>query len=511
MDELASFPPVRKRATDKALRQLFASLDWPAALALVLPFLLYLHTMAPTVYNLDSAELTTAAATGGILRATGYPLYLALGWLWSHLPVGDVGFRLNLFSAFCAALTILLLELSLRRLRVGLWARLGALGLLASAPYFWAMSLIAEVYTLHTALLAGILLATLRWRERPTAKRLALVIFLLVLSFGNHAATVLLVPGLAWFLFATAPRRLLQGQTWRLALPAALLAACVFLYLPLRYAAAPAFNYAGQFDAQGNFIAVNLQTLHGFLWLVTGRSFAAQMFGYNLAGVGREIVSFAAQLWQAFFAVGIGPGLLGMLLLWKRDRRLGEMLLLLFGANVAFYVNYHVVDKNTMYLPAYVIWALWLALGLQELWRWTHNTRLQQAVRWFFPIVALLAVAWNWQHVDLSGDWSARQQGEEILQNAAPDAIILGWWDTVPVVQYLQLVEGRRPDVLAINRFLISGENFDRLVEREAGQRPIYVNAPPPEFLRSMRVEHAGPLYRLYQRENHATQEDNPR
>ena len=28
-----------------------------------------------------------------------------------------------------------------------------------------------------------------------------------------------------------------------------------------------------------------------------------------------------------------------------------------------------------------------------------------------------------------------------------------GWWDSIPVVEYLQLVEGERPDVTAINRF----------------------------------------------------------
>ena len=508
MDEHAAFTSAARTSSLRRLSAHAAAIDWQAALSFTLPFVVYLRTLAPTIYNLDSAELTTAAATGGILRATGYPLYLVLGRFWSLLPVGDVGFRLNLFSAFCAALTILLVELSLRRLRVGLWARLGALGLLASAPYFWAMALIAEVYTLHTALLAGIVLAGLRWREQPTARRLALLVFLFVLSLGNHAATILLLPGLAWFLFATARRRLLQWRAWRLALPAAMLAASVFLALPLRHAAAPAFNYAGEFDAQGNFVAVNLQTLHGLLWLVTGRTFAGQMFGYDIAGAAREAAAYGAQLWQAFIGVGLGPGLLGAVLLWRRDRALGGALALLFLANVIFYANYRVVDKNTMHLPSYVIWALWLGLGLEELLRWLRETRLQQPVRLLLVALVLLAVAWNWPRVDLSDDWSARQQGEEILASVAPNAIVLGWWDTVPVVQYLQFVEGQRPDVLAINRFLISAENLEHLIENEAARRPLYINSPPPQFLRSMNVERAGTLYRLYPKQLSQTQEN---
>ena len=66
--------------------QSLASVGWRTVAAFGLPFVLYVLTLAPTIYNLDSAELTTAAATGGLVRATGYPLYLLLGWVWSRLP-----------------------------------------------------------------------------------------------------------------------------------------------------------------------------------------------------------------------------------------------------------------------------------------------------------------------------------------------------------------------------------------------------------------------------------------
>jgi hypothetical protein len=387
-------------------------------------------------------------------------------------------------------------------MRVSLWARLGALGLLASAPFFWAMSLIAEVYTLHTALMAAIILAGLRWRERPTAKRLALITFLVVLSLGNHAATVLLIPGLVWLGLSTAPGKLLEPRTWRLAVPAALLASTVFLYLPLRYAADPLFNYAGAFNAQGHFEPVNLQTVEGLLWLLSGRTFAGQMFGYDATGLLSELGAYTTQLWQAFFALGIGPGILGAAVLWRRDRSLGGLFLLLFVTNVAFYASYRVVDKNTMYLPTYVVWALWLGLGLQALWRWTRDTRLRWPARLLVALVVLLAVGWNWQRVNLSDDWSTRQQGEEILEVVAPNAVVIGWWDTVPVIQYLQFVEGHRPDVMALNRFLISGEDLDTFIRNEVGQRPLYINAPPPKLLSDIRVEAAGPLFRLYPRDH---------
>ena len=100
------------------ISHLFRRLDKRSLVAFFLPFILYTITLAPTIYNLDSAELTTAAATEGLVRATGYPLYMFLGHLWSKIPVGDVGYRMNLFSAFCGALTILLADRILRRLKV---------------------------------------------------------------------------------------------------------------------------------------------------------------------------------------------------------------------------------------------------------------------------------------------------------------------------------------------------------------------------------------------------------
>jgi hypothetical protein len=54
------------------------TVDWRGLAAFALPLLVYVLTLAPTIYNLDSAELTTAAATGGLVRATGYPVYLML-------------------------------------------------------------------------------------------------------------------------------------------------------------------------------------------------------------------------------------------------------------------------------------------------------------------------------------------------------------------------------------------------------------------------------------------------
>ena len=480
---------------------------WTATFAFAAPFVLYLRTMAPTIYNLDSAELTTAAATGGLIRATGYPLYLLIGRLWSHLPVGDVGYRMNLLSAVCGAVTVMLVERMLRRLGVGVWPRLAAIGLLATAQVFWAMALIAEVYTLHTAILAGVILALLRWAEDPTPGRLALATFLTGIGFGNHVATMLAAPGFLWFVLNTEPKKALEFRSLGLATAGLAAGLAVYLYLPLVYWTRPEFNYVGWFDASGTFEPINLATLEGLWWLVSGKVFADVMMAYSTPELLREIGHFGAELVRAFMVIGIGPGVAGIIVSWRRSRALGGLLMLVFAISAGFYINYRVIDKDTMFLPAYLIWALWVGIGYQWLIDWSgrpspairpHARRTTVlALKAIMAAAVIFAVSWNWPLVDLSDDWSTRERGEKILEIAGPDALIIGWWGTVPVVEYLQLVEGQRPDIQAINRFLIRTDDLLELIAREVDRRPVYIDEPLDGQPGSIEAVPVGPIFRL--------------
>lgn len=502
------------------------ALDRRAAIAFGLPFILYWFTLAPTVYNLDSAEFSTAAATGGIMRATGYPLYLIVGWFWSHLPIGDVGYRMNLLSAVCGSLTILLVDRILRRWQVDPWAAFGALGLFACSTYFWGMSLIAEVYTLHTAFMAAIILWLFYWAENPTPTRLGWLTLTVGLGLGHHAATVLLIPGCVWFLMTVAPRQFLRPKSIIMGTVCGLLGLSIYIYLPLRYSMDPIFNYAGKYDATGQFIPLDLHTVTGVWWVVSGKVFADQMLGYSWTQYWAEVIAFGGQLSQTFFAFGLGPGLLGLFVLARQDWRWAGTLLLMFVVNAWFYIGYNVVDKNTMFLPTYLVWTIWLALGYQWLINWLQppiesrrqskrkpkqksiiipTTLSSMWERWVLrsAIVALvgLAVWWNVSLVNLADEWQVRITAEAQLEQVEPNALIFGWWDTIPPLEYLQIVEGQRPDVRLINRFLIDHADMRAFIEQELPHRPVYIDDPPLDFLDTMQTQPEAQLQRLTYRE----------
>jgi hypothetical protein len=238
--------------------------------------------------------------------------------------------------------------------------------------------------------------------------------------------------------------------------------------------------------------------------LVSGKAFTGQMLAYQGSALWHELINYAIQLSRAFFIFGVLPGVMGALILLRRDWKAGVMLGLMFTFSAAFYIDYRVIDKNTMFLPSYLVWALWIGLGYQKLLDWLKQGDLPVTqTKGFFLfrstplLIALLAIIWNWSLVNLSNDYSARQRGEAILSQVDQGALVLGWWDTVPVIQYLQLVEGQRPDVQAVNRFLISQEDLYQYIRKEVANRSIYIDSPPTELFESFDIVSIGPLYQI--------------
>src|SRR5882672_327789 len=110
-------------------------------LAFALALAIYASLAAPTVMFADSAEFQTVALTGGIPHSTGYPTFVLIGRLFSHLPFPDRAFRITFMSACFGAGSVALLVLILHELGIGLVpALMGAL-LFGSTFTFWRAAL----------------------------------------------------------------------------------------------------------------------------------------------------------------------------------------------------------------------------------------------------------------------------------------------------------------------------------------------------------------------------------
>jgi hypothetical protein len=228
------------------------------------------------------------------------------------------------------------------------------------------------------------------------------------------------------------------------------------------------------------------------------------MMAYDLRGYLEQAWHFVGELWRLAFGVGFLVGVLGVVQLLRQRRVTAAALLLMLVAHAGFFIGYAAGDKDTMYLPAFLVFALFIAVGYQDLFdriARESEARARRPRGHALPLRAQLAAGvgcallWNLPRVSLRGDRSARIRGETVLRRLEPGALLLGDWSTAPVAQYLQLVEGRRPDVQIVNRFLISPRNALLLLRREAGRRAVYVDSPLP--LLGLELEPAWPLYRV--------------
>src|SRR5512147_1925971 len=128
------------RARRPAADTLIATALMTGALAL------YAVTLLPGLGSGDTAEFQRVAPTLGVAHPTGYPLYTMLGWLWSHIPLGGTpAWRMNLFSAFAAALAVGALFLAARALGQARVVAAAAALTLAVSSTFWSQATIAEV------------------------------------------------------------------------------------------------------------------------------------------------------------------------------------------------------------------------------------------------------------------------------------------------------------------------------------------------------------------------------
>jgi hypothetical protein len=260
-----------------------------ATLWLVIP------TLAPSVLSEaggDTAEFQTVSWVLGTAHPTGYPSYVILGFVATHvLPFGDPAYRMNLLQAFLAAgaiagtIAIVQLLTGMRWIALATGLLLLVMptfspvavafpseGWLESSPVFWRLSTYADPHMFHLALVALIFLLLLVWErrradrdpERPGHPDRWLVAAAAVYgaALANHSLTLMLAPAIGLFVLAVAPRIILQ---WRLVLVSAGIlaatAAAFWLELPIRAAMHAPLVYA------------HPDTWNGFLYVVTGQQF----------------------------------------------------------------------------------------------------------------------------------------------------------------------------------------------------------------------------------------------
>jgi len=133
--------------------------------------------------------------------------------------------------------------------------------------------------------------------------------------------------------------------------------------------------------------------------------------------------------------------------------------LLIFLGNFIFYINYRVLDKDTMFLPAFIMVAFFIAAGLQEGFQFINNKtfdfKTKQTIATiqslFWAVIIVLSCAINWQWTNLSNFVGPETYSSMILASVESGSTIVAGWSPAVVLEYEQLVAGKRSDIHIYN------------------------------------------------------------
>lgn len=448
--------------------------DWLAlALLALAAFALYAASAPHTVQLEDDGLFITAAKYAGVVHPPGYPLFVGLSWLAGLIPVGGIAWRVHCLSGLMGALTCAAISWIVLRRTGNRPAAYLAGAALAVSEHFWSQAIIADVYTLNTALLFGTWALIQEAAAANSAKRATglwvAAALLIGAGLANHLP--LLVLGSPLLL---APVLVAGRDFWRRVpylLPLALaVAGLLYGWLLWRSHVATPVNFLGVID--------NWDTFWGYiarkLYVGTDNSVNSGMA--DKLGYARY---FVTQLFTQFSPLGFGLALWGLLAAWRAGLRAhigllcelaaffcsSFLLIWLLGFDYEYLTT--AVFRPYM-LIAYCILALWFGFGLHACLK-----ALRARGAWFAPAFAALCLClfagtgvWNGIKNENYQPHSsfAAEQARTILNMLEPNSVLIAYGDMyIFPLAYMQMVEGMRPDVRLLN---YSGQMLeDREVE----------------------------------------------
>ena len=443
-------------------------LDLCAILAVVIPFTVYMATLAPSVTFFDSGEFITASASLGSAHSPGYPLYLMYTNPFTWLPLGNIAFRVNMATAFSSSLACLgVYLLTIRLLKdeqlvdnpvFSMWihklAGLSAACAFAFTPRLWLQSNHDKPYPLLAFISAVIFYLVLLWRqhykqgnERPAFIYAAT--FLAGMSMALHQSVVLLLPTWAVLIILTDWHMITRIKELILATAFALFGFAIHLYLPLRATQNPLLNWGDP------------KSSTQFLWHFLRRGYPSEPHLRDISLRWEQVKAFNVA--HEFTLVGVLLVMFALFRLWKGQRDIVIAYLTgicVFLLIIAGYFNTPlemIFLTEEFFTPLYLLSAVLIGVGLFYLLAFAFsNSHLPDKFGYsvysviavmFFSLPIVMCVT-NYYENDQHNNYIAFDYAANSLRSLPQNAVMFTWGDSGAFpLWYLQGVERMREDV----------------------------------------------------------------
>jgi hypothetical protein len=455
-------------------------LFWLAAF--VVPAIVYIAGVSPEPASWDTAELQGVPYILGITHPTGFPFYVLVGYVWSHLfAFGSVAWRMNALSG--VAIAVAAAAAYGVALEFGASAAVAFLATLwfAFSQNIWSHAVRAEAQDLAVACEAVAIYAVLRWTRGGSGVWYATAFALCGLGMAAHPNALWLLPALVVAGAIAARRPSLRLAAGSLALLVAGLA--LYLYLPLRsaYVVAHQLDPAAVLPGAGGGIFWNYNdphTVHGLIAELTGSETETPVYLFaslNPVHIEAAIWAFIAGMHSQFGTFATLLLAAGLVVAWRRDWRATLVVVLACTTALLFSVVY----PNESDVGRYRLLASWLAVPLFG--ALTPKSKRAGDLLLHVALMFFLAVnTWNafqsqrgfFHHTPGEG---GRWVIDAVRPHVPAGGVIVSYWLDATSLAYGAYVDGSLP-----GRIVISDDKLRiDLYKRWAQQRSIFVLVDP--------------------------------
>lgn len=324
-----------------------------AILAAALPFIVYLMTLERKLIGGDTAVYALQVTEMSIMVPTGYPMFSMLEKLFTFIPIGDVAYRLNFFSAVFGALTILFLFLSINRLVKNAFVSFVSSMIFAFMIPFWEVANRLEFDTLQTFFIALLFFSTLLYKENKTRKYLYFFSFCLGLSLTNHPLVFFLVPAVVLYAIIINPKIFKNAKAIFISILYFILPLMSYLYLPIR-------------SLQGY---GTINTPLKLLLYVTGRYATGEVHGgsfgdKDISIIIKVIKDYLGMIHETYGILLLVVALIGFIILIRKNIRFALCTFLLVIVNIVFPPLYAGHALRNYLLYSMIVFSFYIASGL---------------------------------------------------------------------------------------------------------------------------------------------------
>jgi 4-amino-4-deoxy-L-arabinose transferase-like glycosyltransferase len=332
--------------------------------AFAIPAIAYVASVSHEPGSWDTAEFQGVPYILGISHPTGFPFYVLLGWVWTHLfAIDSVAFRTNVMSAAAIATATATAYAVAVRLGAHRAVALPAALWYAFTQDVWSHANRAEPQDLAVLCQALAIYAFVRWMQGDRDRWFAAAFALVGLGMAAHPNAIWLLPGL--FVGAIVAKRRPSFRLLAGSLILTILGLALYLYLPLRsaYIVSHGLDPTLPLGTDGGIFwnYHNPSTPGGLLLDLTGNESSVPSYflaSFNPVHLQDALWAFINGIGQQFGAFALILTFLGLAAAWRRDWRTTLFLCIACSASLLFSVTYTAEGD----IGRYRLMALWAAV-----------------------------------------------------------------------------------------------------------------------------------------------------